>query len=184
MVPECLAFWRVQRYFVAVGTLGRRQVVRGIRLQVAAASSAHGSCSGGRESVAWVQMQSSRNRHFLVFSAPASRRQGPQQTRLFPALLSCQAPSIGIRLISPTAVIDSQRSHQTPSAMVGLWVSVPLENFSLRSISPPRSSWSPRRERTPPTPRSIVRTREGRTRREKRQTDGVFYMAVRHPNGA
>ena len=51
-----------------VRKLGRRQVIRSIRLPVAAASSAHGWCSGGREPVAWVQMQSPRNRHFLVFS--------------------------------------------------------------------------------------------------------------------
>ena len=36
-----------------------------------AASYAHVSCSGGREPVAWVQMQFQGNRHFLVFSEQA-----------------------------------------------------------------------------------------------------------------
>ena len=46
---------------------GAGRLFHGIRLQAAAASCAHVSCSGGREQVAWVQMQSTRNRHFLVF---------------------------------------------------------------------------------------------------------------------
>ena len=37
---------------------------QGIQLQAAAASRAHVSCSGGREPVASVQMQLTRNRHF------------------------------------------------------------------------------------------------------------------------
>ena len=47
--------------------MARRQVVRGIRALAATVSRAHGSCSGGKEPVAWVQMQSSRNRHFGCF---------------------------------------------------------------------------------------------------------------------
>ena len=51
---SCFLSCRVRGYFVARWKLERRQVV--------------GSCSGGREPVAWVQMQSSQNRHLLVFS--------------------------------------------------------------------------------------------------------------------
>ena len=40
---------------------------RGIRLQAAAASCAHVSCSGGREPVAWVQMQLTGTQHCVVF---------------------------------------------------------------------------------------------------------------------
>ena len=43
----------------------RRLFHRGIRLQAAAASCTHVSCSGGREPVAWVQMQLTGNRHFF-----------------------------------------------------------------------------------------------------------------------
>ena len=50
----------------------------GIRPRTAVASCAHGSCSGGREQVAWVHMLSSRKRHvFCSFQnkrAPVSRQ--------------------------------------------------------------------------------------------------------------
>ena len=55
---SCFLPCRVQGHFVARWS---------IRLQVAAASSAHVSCSGCREPVAWVQMQLTKNRLFLDF---------------------------------------------------------------------------------------------------------------------
>ena len=65
-------FWLVEVAFCRVGSGERwsacRMFRRDIRLHAAAASGAHGLCSGGQELVAWVQMPLSGNRHCLVFS--------------------------------------------------------------------------------------------------------------------
>ena len=83
---------------------------RGIRIQAAAASCAHVSCSGGREPVAWVQIQWAGNRIFLVFSeearAPVSRRQGPQHVSMsatfsWPATFCTSNFSISYRILQP-----------------------------------------------------------------------------------
>ena len=51
------------------GRLFRRGIQpKAAGLQAAAASCVHVSSSGGREPVAWVQMQLTRHRHLLVFS--------------------------------------------------------------------------------------------------------------------
>ena len=62
---RCSSTWSV-----LLSVVLRREIFCGPldRIQAAAASCAHVSCSGGQEPVAWVQMQLTRNRHLLVFS--------------------------------------------------------------------------------------------------------------------
>ena len=79
-----------------------RSFYRGIRLQAAAASCAHGSCSEGREPVARVQMPLIGNWHVFVHKrVRASSNPGPQQLPL-PTTAGGDAPATSSRA-SPTA---------------------------------------------------------------------------------
>ena len=74
---------------------------RGIRIQAAAASCAHVSCSGGREPVVWVQMQLTRNRHFLVFS------KYEKKSALLAAAKDLNIRNLSVRSREPWAPVNS-----------------------------------------------------------------------------